>query len=58
MGADVQWQLETLRSLDMTAGETLNAFKNGQNGTRDALQATAEQALDDLKQALERVFPV
>jgi len=43
--------------LETTAGETLLAFKNGQNGARDALQETAERALGDLKHAVERVFP-
>jgi len=57
VGADVQWQLETLHALETTAGETLLAFKNGQNGARDALQETAERALGDLKHAVERVFP-
>lgn len=57
VGADALWQLETLRALDTSAGEKLRALKKAQNGTRDTLQVTAEQALDDLKQALERVLP-
>ena len=57
VGADAMWQLEALRALDSTAEEKVHALKNGQNGARRALQETAEQALDDLKHALERVFP-
>lgn len=57
VGADAMWQLEALRALDMTAGEKLRALKKAQNGGHSALQETAEQALDDLKHALERVLP-
>jgi len=57
VGADALWQLEALRALDATAGEKLRALKKAQNGEQDTLQATAEQALDDLKHALERVLP-
>lgn len=57
VGADALWQLEALRALDATAGEKLRALKKAQNGAQDTLQATAEQALDDLKHALERVLP-
>lgn len=57
VGADALWQLEALRALDATAGEKLRALKKAQNGMRDTLQVSAEQALDDLKHALERVLP-
>jgi hypothetical protein len=57
VGADALWQLETLRTLDMTANEKLRTLKKAQNGARVALQESAEQALDDLKHALERVLP-
>jgi len=57
VGADALWQLEALRALDMTASEKLRALKKAQNGARGTLQETAEQALDDLKHALERVLP-
>ena len=57
VGADALWQLETLRTLDMTANEKLRTLKKAQNGERVALQETAEQALDDLKHALERALP-
>lgn len=57
VGADALWQLEALRALDMSAGEKLRALKKAQNGMRDTLQVSAEQALDDLKHALERVLP-
>ena len=57
VGADALWQLEALRALDTSAGEKLRALKKAQNGTRDTLQVSAEQALDDLKHALERVLP-
>ncbi len=57
VGADALWQLETLRALDATAIEQLRALKNAQNGTQDALHATAVASLDDLKDALKRVCP-
>jgi hypothetical protein len=57
VGADALWQLETLRALETTAGEKVRALKNAQNGERDALKETAEQALGDLKHALQRVLP-
>jgi hypothetical protein len=41
----------------MTANEKLRTLKKAQNGARVALQESAEQALDDLKHALERVLP-
>lgn len=57
VGADALWQLQTLRALDTAAGERLRALKKAQNGARGVLQENAEQALDDLKHALERVLP-
>jgi hypothetical protein len=57
VGADALWQLETLRTLETTASEKVRALKNAQNGARDALKETAEQALDDLKHALQRILP-
>lgn len=57
VGADAMWQLETLRALNITADEKLRTLKNEQNGSSELLQEAAEQALDDLKHALERVIP-
>lgn len=58
VGADAQWQLETLRALHTTADEKLRALKNAQNGEQAALQMTAEEALADLKHALKHISPV
>lgn len=57
VGADAMWQLETLRALNTTASEKLRTLKDAQNGSRAALKEDAEQALDDLKYALEHVLP-
>jgi uncharacterized protein YicC (UPF0701 family) len=57
VGADALWQLETLRALNSTANEKLRTLKNAQNGERAVLKVNAEQALDDLKHALEHVLP-
>lgn len=57
VGADALWQMEALRALNTTASEKLRTLKDAQNGERTALKAGAEQALDELKHALERVLP-
>lgn len=57
VGADAMWQLEALRVLNTTASEKLRALKDAQNGERTALKIGTEQALDELKHALERVLP-
>ncbi len=56
VGADALWQLETLRALNTTANEKLRTLKSGQDGSHAMLQEEAENALDDLKHALERVL--
>jgi len=58
VGADVQWQLETLRSLNTTANEKLRTLKDAQNGSLSGSKKATKAALDDLEQALGRVFPV
>jgi hypothetical protein len=57
VGADAQWQLKALQTLDTTVSEKLLALKNAQNGARGDLKESAEQALNELKHALERVLP-
>lgn len=57
VGADAMWQVETLRALNTTATEKLRTLKDAQNGERAVLKVNAEQALDDLKHALEHVLP-
>ncbi|CAN5427956.1 hypothetical protein BH10CHL1_BH10CHL1_48590 [soil metagenome] len=57
VGADALWQLETLRTLNTTASEKLRTLKSAQDGSHAVLKEEAENALDDLKHALERVLP-
>ncbi len=58
VGADALLQLATLRSLNTTAGEKLRTLKEAQNGSYALSEKAAEQALDDLKDALAHVFAV
>ncbi len=57
VGADTLVQLATLRSLNTTASEKLHTLKEAQNGSYALSEKAAEQALDDLKDALAHVFP-
>lgn len=56
VGADALWQLETLRALNTTASEKLRTLKGAQASSHDTLKEEAENALDDLKHALEHVL--
>ncbi len=55
VGADAMWQLEALGILNATASDKLRALEGRLNGNEAVLQEDAEQALADLKHALQRV---
>ena len=55
VGVDAMWQLEALGILNATASDKLRALEGHLNGNEAVLQEDAEQALADLKHALQRV---